>query len=412
MGSTPAVLVTRSRFWAVSTGVIFVVAVLLLSVSPGRAEDLAGLAYIMGTLGFLPACAWLGYHAPRRREITIRVDRRGLSAQRRGRDLGLLRDRASLRRGGAVAMPDGRYRVDLHTRVGPRLRLEVEGQREARELLAALGLDRREGTSRFHLRWHPPVQGFAVVGAVVVGVFALMLVGLGPLWVIGGLVAAGLMPLVDRVLFRVDLTVGIDGLEILRGSGARRFVPHARIVRVEEIGAPQGWPGAEIVSPGFRVVLDDGAILAFDTRDERFRTGVWKTDPIFEGTRDAWTRARASSAQASAVTLLRGDRSTREWVLALREIGSRDAQIGYRVSAIDERTLFDVVTDAQASSELRVAAAVALGAQAEHAPKLRVMADDLAEPMVRRIAIRAATASSDADLEEEIDAVLPSRRAG
>jgi hypothetical protein len=87
-------------------------------------------------------------------------------------------------------------------------------------------------------------------------------------------------------------------------------------------------------------------------------------------------------------------------------MGSHEAPAGYRVAPIDERTLFDVVADAQAPSELRAAAAVALGAHADHAPRLRVVADDLAEPAVRRIALKAASEASAAELEEEMDDAL------
>ena len=61
---------------------------------------------------------------------------------------------------------------------------------------------------------------------------------------------------------------------------------------------------------------------------------------------------------------------------------------------------FSTLTDAAAPRELRAAAAVVLGANEEHAPRLRAVPDGLAEPVVRRIATSEDAARLEADLDE------------
>ena len=76
--------------------------------------------------------------------------------------------------------------------------------------------------------------------------------------------------------------------------------------------------------------------------------------------------------------------------------------------ALDKRALFAILGDATAPRELRAGAAVAIGVREEHASRLRIAADDVADPIVRRVAV--ASADGDAEnaalLEAELDEVL------
>ena len=324
------------------------------------------------------------------------------------------RGAGTLRRGDATLLDDGRVRVDLRGWRRPRVRLVVKDIAVARELLAALNLDRRTGTSQFRIRRLRPYESLLLLLLLFLSVPVVIALSIasGALGLVG-LLAAILMPFVIRVLARVELTVGSDGVG-LRTSLGRTFIPHSRICKIARIW-PEGHERGsrhegEVVSWGFEIVLDDGTKHRIDTRPERFAAGVWKTDPVFASAFAAWSEAQASSATAAphaSALLARGGRSTREWIISLRELAT-DGTGGYRVPALDERALFAILGDAAAPRELRAGAAVAIGVREEHASRLRIAADDVADPIVRRVAVASADgdAESAALLEAELDEVL------
>jgi hypothetical protein len=384
-GPVEAILVRRRFAWALP-GIAALAMAMFFAWATGESALLG--AFLVSQLVIASLAGWLAYWRPHRDLEQVSVDEEGLR-------LGayLLRSRRWIRRGDLAATPDARWRVDIHALFQPRVRLVLSSAEEGRQLLAALGLDRREGTSRFKVRLHAaPSVDAAAIGTAFAFFFSLFLLGVVPsAWV---LLTPLLVPLCAWLLWRAKVTVGADGIERQSIFG-RRFVAHADVFDVRQAGD-------EVI-----LVMNDGRTMMMDTRGERIRAGVWRKDPVFDAIFTAWHAQRGLGANgpAAATTLLaRGARPVREWLASLRRIGG-DAGAGYRVAPLEERDLIGVLSDAQAPAELRVGAAVALGANKERAPRLRVAADDVADPVVRRIAL-AATEEDDDSLEIEVAKAL------
>jgi hypothetical protein len=414
---TKAILVRRNApvgLAAIGTTLTLVAAGLLANVGEPVETVLAPVIVFGWPVALALFAAWLSYWRPRHDEVVIEAAFDALSIDGRTR-----RRAGALARGDATVLDDSRVRVVLRAWPRPSVRLVVQNIALARELLALLGLDRRAGTSQFRIRRLRPYENLLLLTLLFLSVpivIALCIVS-GTLGLVG-LIAAVLFPFAIRALARVELTVGTDGLH-LRSLLRRAFIPHARIRSLKRI-----WPAdhengsthdGEIVSWGFELVLVDGTKHRLDTRPERFPAGVWKTDHVFASAFAAWSTSQMEDAppvpHASAL-LARGSRSTREWIASLRGLAT-DGASGYRVAALDARALFAILADAGASRELRAGAAIALGGRQEHAPRLRIAADDVADPVVRRVAV--AFASGDPEgaalFEDELDEVFGGPRA-
>lgn len=382
-GPIEATLVRRRFAWALPG---FAALAFGMGVAWATGESMILGAMAVSQIVVASLAAWIAYYRPHRDVEQISVDDEGLR-------LGayLLRSRRWIRRGDLAATADARWRIDVHSFMQPRVRLVLSNAEDGRELLAALGLDRREGSSRFKVRLHaaPSADGTAIATAVAFFFSLFMLAFIPSGWV---LLSPLLVPLAAWLLWRATLTVGADGIE-RRSIFGHRFVSHADVFDVRQAGD-------EVM-----LILNDGRTMMIDTRGERIRAGVWRKDPVFDAIFVAWHAQRGLQNGGAATSLLaRNARPVREWLASLRRIGG-DAGSGYRVAPIEERDLLGVLSDAQASSEIRVAAAVALGAKKERASRLRVAADEVADPVVRRIAI-AATEEDDDSLEMEVAKAL------
>ena len=410
---TRAVLVQRNGAMGVAA-LVSTATVLIAGIVSNYAPRAGGgvLALVVG-LGWPVALAlaagWVGYARPWRRDIVVELAAGALSIDGRAR-----RRAGALTRGEATILDNGRVRVDLRGWPRQRLRLELADIASARQLLGELELDRRAGTSQFRVRRLRPYENLLLLTLLFLAVPLAIALSIVSGWL--GLlcfVAAVLSPFVVRALARIRLTVGSDGLD-LRSPLHHVFVPHARIQSIARI-----WPDGhergstqdgEVVSWGFEVLVDDGSRHRLDTRPERFPAGVWKTDPVFAAAFGAWSAWQTGATPAVphvSALLARGTRSTREWIASLRDL-STDGANGYRVAALDESALFAILADAAAPRELRAGAAVAIANRQEHAPRLRLAADDVADPVVRRVAIASAGADPDraALLEAELDEAL------
>jgi hypothetical protein len=417
---TRAVLVRRNGT-AGRAALLATVTVVAAGALSAVAEPIAGgaLAPVVGfgwPVAVALSAAWLGYWRAWRDDVVVDVGSGSLDIDGTTR-----RGAGTLRRGDATVLDDGHVRVDLRGWYRPRVRLVLKDIAVARELLAGLGLDRRTGTSQFRVRRLRPYENLLLLLLLFLSVPVVIALSIasGTLGLMG-LFAAVLVPFLIRVQARVELTVGADGLE-LRTSLGRTFLPHSRIGNVTRIW-PEGYERGsrhegEVVSWGFELALDDGTKHRIDTRPERFAAGVWKTDPVFASAFAAWSEAQASGGTAAphaSALLARGGRSTREWITSLRELAT-DGAGGYRVPALDEHALFAILGDAAAPRELRAGAAVAIGVREEHASRLRIAADDVADPIVRRVAVASAEggdADSAALLEAELDEVLRASEEG
>lgn len=391
-------LVERSR-------VLLVLWVALFSILPLAFLTSGQLMMTLGTLGFmavtvalLPLVGWHSYYSARRTPIRIRETHEGLVvASERGARLFA---RGSFRRGTSFEALGGQHTVELR-RLGRAVRIEVARPELARLVLSAVGADRREGTTRFSVARIARGPGIATgIGAALLFSTSLFL-GLPGAAILLLWFVAALLIVLGVLSKRTTLTIGADGVELKPLLGQRRFIPHDRIELVSTLAPPSG----ELVSHGFEITeKNDGEIIRIDTRAERFRGGIWSTDPVRDAVARAWSSAhQRASATAMVHQLASADTSTKDWIARLRALGTGHQHADYRAPAMDERALFDVVTDANAEAELRAAAAVALGANPEHAPRLRVMADDIADDRIRRVALAAVEPEAGDRLEEELE---------
>jgi hypothetical protein len=343
-----------------------------MAVAPGVAPDLA-LATVAFGWPFVIAliAAWAAYWRAVRTEVLVDVVDGALRIDRQER----IRAR-QLTRGEALVLTEACIRVELRGAYRQQVRLEVRKAASARALLAALGLDRRIGTSQFRVRRERGYAGLLTLGGFMAFPVSMVLAAFNG-WLGLTFALAVLTGLVfDWLRMKVVLTVGQDGLD-LRSPFGRRFVAHREIRSVLRSDV------------GFEILLEKGEPLRIDTRSERAGAAGSTTDPSYDAAQAAWTAwsNESEGARPGAATLLaRGDRSASEWIASLRGLAASGGS-GYRVAAVDEQALFAVLVDPGAARELRVAAAVVLAAKEEHAPRLRVVADDVADPLVRRIAV-------------------------
>ena len=392
-GPTSVIQTRRNR----TAGILGLVA--LAAALGAIANPLTAFSMLTGLGAFIGIVSWLAFYRPVRRRIDLAADMRGVTA-----DGVLVRDRRFIRNVTVTSTPDGRWRVDVLSWFSPRLRLELSNPDEVRDLLAALGRDRRVGTTTFSLRTFPsPSAGgvafFAVAvffGSCFVSTFAI---GHFYATLIAPIALAVLVSILNTLITRRRLAVGADGIEI-RSIFRRRMIPHreiAQVTRFETYGE---------IAPGFVIRLASGKTMTFDTRRERIASGNHLGDPAYDAAFQAWLTSRQHEQDGkpmAAHSLARGGRPIKEWIKALRDLATTRGN--YRVAAVDDATLFDMLRDAAAAPEVRAAAAIALGSKPEHLPRLRVAADNLADDAVRRVTLRVAEGEPLDDLEGDLDAL-------
>lgn len=122
--------------------------------------------------------------------------------------------------------------------------------------------------------------------------------------------------------------------------------------------------------------------------------------------RSAHQVRRLGLADHEAPTLERGSRGGAEWLAQLRSLASQQTG-GYRRAGVDLEELPKLVDHAGVKPAARVAAALVLAESGdEHArPRLRILADSVAEPRLREALVRIADADTDEDLAAALDRV-------
>ena len=194
-----------------------------------------------------------------------------------------------------------------------------------------------------------------------------------------------------RLLRRREVIVGADGVA-LDGFGTRRFIAHAQVRRVER--DPEGVrlqlkDGGSVLLPtlidsraplpvtrGLDALFNPASVQrgfpgAIATA-EAYRQDVARREALFHRIRLA-RRGRGQS-RASSVQLAQLDRqrrSLRAWRDDLRALLAIEGS-GYRGAAFGSDQLAEVVEDAGASAERRVAAAIALSGNGDAESKRRV----------------------------------------
>jgi hypothetical protein len=325
-------------------------------------------------------------------------DRSALSASPTGLTTaaGLSIARRELSQGGLTTRSGGGATVVLE-RKGFRSSIEVElpSLDEGKSLLSSLGLDPAHSIASFY--------GMSRVCASWAGFWgntALLFLGPAGLgWLAArahssavGVIAA-LVAFIAYISFFMPmrLDVGGDGV-IVRWYGRKRFIPYADVETVVETTGL--WPAIRAV------VL-------------RTRTGEEISLPLSYGLfgRAATAAARVRAALAAyergdvtaeAASLARGERSTTDWILALRQIGT-GANAGPRTSPVATDTLWRIVETAGENASVRAAAAIALAptlTETERA-RLATVADGTTAPKLR-IALEAAATSDDDAIAEAL----------
>jgi hypothetical protein len=187
-------------------------------------------------------------------------------------------------------------------------------------------------------------------------------------------------------LLTTTLRIGTDGVVIQR-LWHRRFLSRATITSAGERED--------------RLVLwqRSGVPVTLRTSGRAEATAV--AQRIREALADRGDPGAGSTALAR---LDRHGRSVADWLREARTLGA--ARAGYREAALDRRDLLDVLEDATAPPERRIAAAAALGAgEGEVRTRVKAAAETCADPRLR-VAIEAAGAGEieEAQIEEAVRA--------
>ena len=348
------------------------VAAIIITALTMHGNDAWGGTYALWPLGIALA-HHLGWVKPRRQPARFDVSSRSVSINGKKR-------RGRVTRARILPQPPGRGSVvEIAHRFDPYpTRALLSNDDEARAFVRALGLDAREGTTRFRA----PLSTFAMIAIIVAGTLAspLLMGALG--------LPFGFMIVLAMVagLFRFcaqTITIGQDGI-LLEGFPRKRFLRYASVISIEREGRTN-WRGQPMVSRGFWIRLESGEQILVDTTRERMRDYMFQGDHLFDAAVAAHALARKERPGAADV-LARGGRPMKEWIRQLE--GAREAR--YRVAAIPDEELALVLANPNAEKTARAGAAICLARAGEEARvRVRVAAEDIAEPDVRKAALAA-----------------------
>jgi len=276
------------------------------------------------------------------------------------------------------------------------LGIALANDHDARAFVRALGLDPREGITRFRMpmsaQWHSILIFSLVMAITALPVFALLAIHPVGLFVLAMWIVFGFSLM--RALRRT-VTIGGDG--VLIEGFPKRFVSYSDVASIErEERSSAG--GVPMVSRGFFLVLRSGQRIFLNTMQERLREGMFEGDYLFDAAVSAHVAASHGAAAATAA-LFRGDRTTSEWLLGLRTAG----ESRYRVAALREEELLSILGDPKADPTARAGAAICLAANGDDArEKIRIAAEEIAAPKLRA-AIDAALEGDEDTLERALE---------
>ncbi len=194
-----------------------------------------------------------------------------------------------------------------------------------------------------------------------------------------------------RFLRRGEVVVGTDGVA-LEGFGKRRFIAYSRVRRVAR--DPRGVrlylndgvsvllptlvdaSAAMPVTPGVDAVIDPAATKRAIPRgvpiDDLFRRDLARREALFERIEQAMSaRGQSRVSQVQLAQLDRQRRTLPAWRDDLRALLAVEGS-GYRGAALGSDQLAEVVEDAGAPAERRVAAAIALSGKGDPEARRRV----------------------------------------
>jgi hypothetical protein len=272
--------------------------------------------------------------------------------------------------------------IALHDR--RTLDLGVESEARIAELRTALSLGLAHPASR-DFRGHTPLGCIGSILTVGISIaVAYSAVGDLPLGVAWGtlfpLVLLG-SPLLIARLGHTTVTCGEDAIHV-KHLFASHFVAYAHIRSVHT-------PSRSVVV----IKTKDRDVHAIELPTSN------DASALVAEARNRMATQRSAGDESLVALLTRGDRSTTEWLGATRNRAKPGTE-GYRTASLPDEQLWGVLEDPNADPTARVAAAVALRAQAgaERSPDLarrvRVAAGTTAFPQVR-IALEGVVDASD-----------------
>lgn len=352
-----------------ASGVLFVAAIVASALA--RSDVPRWIAVYAIWPPFIALAHHLGWMRAKTRPARLEVSKGTVS------EGGTLYKRATRAR--IIPQPAGRGAVvELARRFDPYpARVALPTMDDARAFVRALGLDPREGATRFRAPVSTATRGLLL---------AILLANAGAAFAAFGLPGALVVSAVFVALAFVaypTYTIGRDGI-LIEQFFQERFVPYSEVVALER-EERQNWRGQPMVSRGFTVRLAAGASVFIDTTRERMRDRMFEGDHLFDAAVAARELSRAGRPHA-ADALSRGGRPTKEWLRQLE--GATDVR--YRVAALSHDELANVLANPSADKTARAGAAICLARAGEEARvQVRVAAEDIAEPDVRKAALAA-----------------------
>lgn len=317
---------------------------------------------------------------------------------------------------GVLAPEEGKFRVRLRKKAGVPLLFEVEDREQGRALLRALGFDATQSVAELRgasdvFRW--PVGKTLLY--VLLPIFFLFL----PLVMAGGFVLGpsgtpvlaifmilALLSYMGGLLFSpTRVRIGVDGV-VAKWVNKERFIPFTRVREARKYTQRSGGKTYE----GVELALDDGTHERIVCGQEGWVKG--EADEMLERIQEAFELHKTSRGDLPPEVLVRGGRSAREWVTALRGIGA-GASVDLRTAPVHQDALIRVVEDARAPAELRVGAAIAaVAGGADARARVRVAAETTASDKLR-IALDTVAGSDDDEeaIAEAVDALDVGRAA-
>jgi hypothetical protein len=298
-----------------------------------------------------------------------------------------------------------KYRVVVDAKSVGRVRIETSSREESERLLHILGFGITEKKAVFRVlpSFHTPPARVVVGCAMVLGFFVTgpenfhLVVGLG--WMVLGFLLAA-----SFAAFRRTALVGRDGIT-LTSIWRKRFIPYRDIAKAALfVDKDNPRNRNQVIYSGVEIRRrEKPRILLPTTRGASPDDDQLGLLERIDSNLSAW---RAAQPIDSAM-LDRAERSTEDWLSALRRLGEAN-QTTYRVAAVDREALFAIVEDPANQAVSRVAAAIAIGAKLddEARARLRASAAAIADPKLR-VAIEHVAEEKEDELNELLDDLAP-----
>lgn len=352
------------------------------------------------------AMIWIRNPRPREIEGLVAIDDQGVSI---GHRLALAREQ--IKAGFVVPRPGKRpfVRLERKTKLAPALEIAVENEEEGRRVLRHLGLDATQTIASFVL----PSRLFADK-RIQRRYMAVLLACIAVLGMVRGLfffhaeilpIVIGLMSVgfaVTGLLTRTHLHIGADGI-VIRWFRTERFIPYDAIENIESYEEKRfqrrRWAGVHLL-------LESGETITLPIASAG-QVGGPRVRLVTNRLQEAFADHQRGARAAVEARLMRGEQQMHAWVRSLRRAGA-GAGANHRIAPVPTDRLLEVVEDPHADPIMRANAAIALGADTEHAEirsRVRVAAQATAAPRLRVALEKAVENEDEAALAEALAAV-------